>query len=80
MKKINDGLFVFQSRFPPLSPPPPPRETILPLPRRGARAAHTACQPIGWTNASGGPYDEAAPIVKEENWVLDPRRKPTASP
>lgn len=36
--------------------------------------------PVGWTNASGGPYDGAALIVKEENWVLDPRRKPTASP
>jgi hypothetical protein len=52
----------------------------LSLPHRGAGVAPIACLPIGWTTANGGPYDEAALIVKEENWVLDPQRKPTASP
>ena len=55
------------------------RETILPSPHRDAGVVPTWL-PVGWTNASGGPYDGAALIVKEENWVLDPRRKPIVSP
>lgn len=56
------------------------RQNILPLPRSSTVPVYVTCVAQGWTNAIGGPYDGAALIAKEENWVLDPRRKPTVSP